>query len=464
MDTLHAGLAIARGPFGSETYEDVLQTDTRPVPDFLHEGAVPDLGLQPIPVSNYLSPLYFEKEVKRVWEKVWQVACREEDIPNVGDYYLYENVGKSLIVARVSENEICAYHNVCLHRGRKLVNGRGCRKEFRCVFHGITWGLDGQLAANPLAWDLPQWEGRDMGLPQAKVESWGGFVFVNMDPNAAPLIDFIEPMARDLDRYDLARSYKALHLVKKVRCNWKVLAEAFMESAHSSVTHPQTKTYIADTNAQYDILSDYVTRNFVASGIPSPCVADKNYTPTDIVRAMGGRGLAARVDKSDGALREVPEGVSARAVLGEAARQARSGEDGFDYKEVSDAELIDSLLYNVWPHMSFWGGYVNIYYAWRPNGLDPDTSVMEVMILKRVPMDGQRPKPAKCHYLDLDQPFSSVAEAGPLGAVFDQDLGNVSFVQEGLRASPNGMIHFCRYSEIRLRKMHQMIDQWIGSD
>lgn len=462
MDVPYVERAIPRGPAGADTYEDVLATDTRNVPEFMHEGSVPNLGLDPIPVSNYLSHDYFAKEVAHVWEKTWQVACREEDISDPGDYHLYENVGKSLIVARLQSGEIKAFHNVCLHRGRKLVNASGCRKEFRCAFHGITWDLGGELKLNPLSWDLPQWKEQDMSLPEVQVATWGGFIFINMDSRAAPLEDFIGPMARDLDRYDLANSYKVLHLVKTVRSNWKVLAEAFMESSHSSVTHPQTKTYIADTNAQYDVLSDYVTRNFVASGVPSPCVADKNYTPSDIVRAMGSRGFAARAGEPSQAPATVPEGVTSRAFLGEAARQARSAEDGFDYSEVSDAELIDSLLYNVWPHMSFWGGYVNIYYSWRPNGLDPDTSIMEVMLLKRVPKGAARPKPARVHSLGLDEPFSAAPNAGPLGAVFDQDLGNVPFIQEGLRASPTGVVHFCQYTEIRLRKLHQLIDHWIS--
>jgi phenylpropionate dioxygenase-like ring-hydroxylating dioxygenase large terminal subunit len=465
MDTLDNNNDFARGPEGSESYEELLKNDSRTVPDFLHEGSVPDLGLEPIPASNYFSREYFDKEVKSVWDKVWQMACREEDIPNVGDYHLYENVGKSLIVARVAPDEIRAYHNVCLHRGRKLVSTGGCRKTFQCRFHGMTWDLKGKLAVNPLEWDLPQWKDQDMSLPQAKVETWGGFVFINVDTEAAPLSTYIEPMARDLDRYDFANSYKALHLVKKVRCNWKVLAEAFMEATHTTVTHPQSIPYVSDLNAQYDILSNYVSRSFVALGAPSHSAVAKAYTPTDIVRAMGGRGFAARDDSTDDVvIPELPEGVGARAYLGDVARRVRAAEDGFDYSSVSDAELIDSLLYNLWPHMSFWAGYVSIYYSWRPNEMDPESCIMEVMVLKRVPNGAARPRPAKTHYLGLDELFATIKESGKLGVVFDQDLANVPFVQEGLHALRSGVVHFGRYTEFRLRKMHQLIDEWIERD
>ena len=85
--------------------------------------------------------------------------------------------------------QIKAFYNTCLHRGRKLVTLNGCKDEFRCPYHGIAWNTDGTFKDNPIGWDFPQWEGRDMSLPQAKVDTWGGFVFINFDPHAPPLID-----------------------------------------------------------------------------------------------------------------------------------------------------------------------------------------------------------------------------------------------------------------------------------
>lgn len=445
----------------SESYDDILNRDTRPVPAFLRQGPTADLGGDPVPATNYFCPDYFAKEVERLWPKVWQMACREEEIPGVGDYQIYEIVGKSFIVARVAPGVIKAFYNSCLHRGRKLVTMDGCKTEFRCPFHGFTWNGDGSFKENPIAWDFPQWRDRDMRLPEAKVETWGGFVFINMDPNAAPLAAVLGPMVDHFAGYDYANRYKALHVVKAVRCNWKAVAEAFMESHHSIATHPQILPFLADANSQYDVLTDFVSRQFSAQGVPSPFVADRNYSAAEIVQAMRGVDVGA-----DGKPLAVPEGVAARAYAAELLRRDLSAEDGWDYAAASDAEMIDSLLYNVWPHMSFWAGYgPTLIYRWRPNGLDPESSLMDVMVLKRVPKDGPRPAPARAHELGLDDPWTEAPELGPLIGIFEQDMGNLPFVQEGLRASGTGAVHFGRYTELRLRQLHQMIDRYIaGAD
>jgi phenylpropionate dioxygenase-like ring-hydroxylating dioxygenase large terminal subunit len=133
-----------------------------------------------------------------------------------------------------------------------------------------------------------------MSLPQARVGTWGGFVFINMDPHAKPLMATLGKLAEHFERYDYPGRYKAIHVSKVVRCNWKALAEAFMESHHSITTHPQILPFLADANSQYDILDDFVSRQFSASGVPSPFVHDKNYTATEIIQAMGGQGGGSR--------------------------------------------------------------------------------------------------------------------------------------------------------------------------
>ena len=140
----------------SESYEDILCRDTRPIPDHLRQGPTPEVGIEPVPASRYYSADYFQKEVDHVWSKVWQMACREEEIPNPGDYHIYEIVGKSFIVTRTASGEIKAFYNTCLHRGRKLVTLNGCKDEFRCPYHGMAWNNDGSFKDNPISWDFPQ--------------------------------------------------------------------------------------------------------------------------------------------------------------------------------------------------------------------------------------------------------------------------------------------------------------------
>ncbi len=448
----------------SKSYGDILERDTRPVPDFLREKNVPEIGTDPVLASRYYDPAFFEKEVGRVWSRVWQMACREEEIPKVGDYQIYEVVGKSLIITRTAPNEIKALYNSCLHRGRKLVTMPGSKSEFRCPYHGFAWNCDGTFKENPIPWDFPQWKDRDMSLPEAKVASWGGFVFVNFDLTAPALETVLGPLAKDFERYDFANRYKAVHVAKVVRANWKAVAEAFMESHHSITTHPQILPFLADANSQYDLLNDYVSRHFSASGVPSPFIADRNLSDSDIIRAMaaGGGGTRRRVSEDN---TDVPSNITARAFAAEAARQSLAVEDSWDYSKCSDAEMIDALLYNVWPNMSFWAGYApNLTYRWRPNGRDPESAIMDVMILKRVPKSGPRPVPAPVHFLREDEKWSDAPELGSLAGIFEQDMGNLPYVQEGLHASGTGTVHFGRYTEMRIRQLHRMLDQFIGND
>ena len=445
----------------AETYQDILDRDTHPVPWALRQECVPeDIGVEAFSVDRYFSKAFFELELEHVWLKAWQMACREEEIPNVGDYHIYENVGKSLLVVRTAPDEIKAFYNSCLHRGRKLATSNGCKKEFRCPFHGFVWNVDGSFKENPIGWDFPQWSDRDMSLPQAKVGTWGGFVFINFDPECPTLESVLAPLPEHFERWKLEQAYKAVHVAKVVKCNWKVAAEAFMESHHTVTTHPQLLPFLADANSQYDIFSDHITRHMSALGVPSPFVRDKNYDEDEILRVMtSGSNRTA----FDGEMKR-PEGMGARAYLAMRMREVFSKLYDFDYSQISDAELVDSLLYNVFPNMSFWAGFggSNTTYRWRPNGLDPESCIMEIILLRRIPKEGPRPAPVPVHWLSEEERFADAPELGLSAQIFDQDMGNMPFVQDGLHASGSGVVHFGKYSEMRIRQMHRMIDRYIA--
>jgi nitrite reductase/ring-hydroxylating ferredoxin subunit len=451
----------------AESYEDILNRDTREVPEKLREQEVRDIGAEPVLASRYYDPVFFEKEMECVWPKIWQMACREEEIPNAGDYHIYDVVGKSFIVTRTSDGTIRAFYNSCLHRGRKLVTLNGCKNEFRCPYHGMAWNTDGSFKDNPIAWDFPQWKDRDLSLPQAKVATWGGFVFINMDPAAKPLEHYLGPLMKDFEAYDFENRYKAIHVAKVIHANWKAVAEAFMESHHTITTHPQLLPFLADMNSQYDFLNDYVTRQFTASAVASPMVEDKNYSATEIIRAMATSNGGSSTRRRGGAITAdvvVPDGISARMFAAEQARAALAAEDGWDYSDCSDAEMLDPMLYNLWPNMSFWAGFTpNLTYRWRPNGRDPESAIMDVIMLKRVPKNGPRPKPAPVHFLSENERWSDAEELGGLAGVFEQDMGNLPYVQEGLRASGNGLVHFGKYTEMRIRQLHLLIDRYIAA-
>jgi nitrite reductase/ring-hydroxylating ferredoxin subunit len=446
-----------------DTYGDILERDSRPVPDYLREGRIPEVGVDPIRISRYLSPEFFELEARYVWSKVWQMACREEDIPGVGDYNIYEILGKSLIVTRTAPGEIKAFYNTCLHRGRKLVTNNGCKAEFRCPYHGIAWNTDGSFKDNPIGWDFPQWADQPMNLPEARVDTWGGFVFVNFDLNAKPLMHYVKPLADHFEKFDWKNRYRSMWVQKKIRANWKVVAEAFMESHHSVTTHPQILPGLGDANSQYDVLSDWVSRQFSAGGVASPFVGP--LSEQEIVDYLTGTAGSRRTRPmaGKGERHIVPPGETARRYVADLTRKALTEETGVDHDDASDAELMDALLYNVFPHMSFWAGHAGkLTYRWRPNGTDPHSALMDIMIHSPCPKDKPRPPPAQMIQLDYHEPMSSIDGLGGLAAVFDQDFSNLPFVHEGLMASGNGLVHFAKYTEMRIRHLHHMIDRLIA--
>lgn len=447
----------------AESYEDILARDSRGVPEYLREGRVPEIGTEPVAAKRYYDREFFELEMKYVWSRAWQFACREEDIPNTGDYHIYDIVGKSLIVTRMDDGSIKAFYNSCLHRGRKLVTMNGCKNEFKCPYHGLSWNIDGSFRENPIAWDFPHWEGQEPRLPEVLVETWGGFVFVNFDRSAMPLMECIKPLANDFERFDFPNRYRAAWVQKRLRCNWKATSEAFMEAHHSLTTHPQILPGIADVNSQYDLPNDFVWRQASASGVASPFLPPM--TEQDIFEYMTGMSRRGSKRARAEAPAVLPDGMTARAYVAELTRKELATETGYDYSHASDAEMLDAILYNVFPNMSFWAGYAsNIVYRWRPNGNDPNSTIMDIMILKPVPNGHPRPKPAPVFQLGLDD--SMLRAADQLGeglcAVFEQDMGNLPFVQEGLRASGTGVVHFSKYSEIRIRQLHRMIDRYIA--
>src|SRR5271154_5390952 len=155
-----------------------------------------------IPKDSYISPEFVVLEKQRLWPRVWQIACRLEEIPRVGDYVTYEIADESIIIVRAGGEEVRAFYNVCQHRGRKLTNGCGHTNKLFCRYHGWRWNLDG---TNDAVIDREDWGDRlddeSLRLTGPKIDFWGGWVFINMDENAGPLLDHLQPVAAVFKNY-----------------------------------------------------------------------------------------------------------------------------------------------------------------------------------------------------------------------------------------------------------------------
>lgn len=452
--------------FGDARYSgtstnDLLDNDTRSVPDFVKDDPWVNFGSEPLDVARYTSEEFFAKEKAKMWPKVWQFAARNEEMPEPGDTVVYENVGKSWLLVRQDDGSVRAFANVCLHRGRKLRTESGPTEEFECPFHGFTWARDGKLKRVPCQWDFAHLEDKDMSLPEAHVATWQGFIFINEDENPKPLEEYLSPLDEHFKRWRLDECYTALWVGKVINANWKVVSEAFMEAWHTVVTHPQIMPFTADENSRYNIYSENVNLTLTPFGVLSPHIKDEGHDEQYIVDSFAkGSGRTATTNEG----MQIPEGHTARTYIAALNRQQFLDDLGYDGSELSDCEMVDAFTYNVFPNFSPWGGFApNVVYRWRPSP-DQKSTLMEVRLLMRKPKGEPMPASAEMRYLTEDEPWDTVQEWGQLGYIFDQDMMNLPYVQEGLEASHNGKVELGNYQESRIRHFHNTMDKYLDAD
>jgi len=405
-----------------------------------------DVGPTEIPTRWYLSREVHDLEVERVWKRTWQMACREEEIPVVGDTLVYDIVGISLVLVRSAPGTIRAFYNSCLHRGRPLRDYPGRVNQLQCPYHGFTWSLDGELVSVPSPWDFPDLDRRELRLPEARVSCWGGFVFVNMDANAEPLATYLGELPSHFERWPLESRVKTVHVAKVMPANWKLVQEAFMESFHVITTHPELLRSLGDTNSQYDAFGNF-SRAISATGVQSPQL-ERVLTAQEIVDGATGRW------DDEPPLVVVPDGVPARAVLADLAREVQRPTLGDAVDDLSDAEMLDAIFYTLFPNLHPWGGYGSrITYRFRPYGDDHTRSVMECMFLTAGATDQTA---APMQWLDEDQSWLDAEGLGALGRVFQQDTFNLKRVQVGVRNNQRQRLMLSRYQELKIRHWYQL--------
>lgn len=441
------------------SYQDILAQDTHPVPPLM--GSVTrDLGTGPVPASNYTSAEFFKREVEKVWLKTWQFACLEDDIPAPGDTHVYELVNRSVLIVRQENGGIKAFLNVCLHRGRKLVTANSCKQQFRCPYHGFTWNTDGSFKENPFAWDFPQLKDKDFGLHEVRAETWAGFIFINFDLNAEPLLKQLAPMPEHFTRWRIEECYKSAHVAKIVPVNWKACAEAFIETHHVLATHPQYDSFTGYDFSQYDILSDHVSR-FMSPSAMAPATAMGSIDDARVFQIMMSAG--ARSIENVHANPTLPPGMTSRTYAANASRDMLTKRFGYDLEHISDAEILDGIAYDFFPNFHLWGGFKDkITYRFRPVGLDHEKTLLEVMLFAITPKGQPKPKPAPIHWLADGEQWSTCTELAALAGVYDQDESNMGPVQEGLRTLGDGDVQFSKYMESRCRNLHHMIDVYMA--
>lgn len=438
------------GPVPGSYYQKELDGDARAVPPFLRESSPDKLGPDEIPIHKYVSREYHELEIERLWKRTWQWACREEEIPEVGSTFVYEICNMSVVIVRVAPDRIKAFQNVCLHRGRKLCDYSAKVSELRCPFHGFAWKLDGSFRSMPTSWDFPHVDRATFNLPEVRTATWAGFVFINMDANAAPLEETLGVVPEHFSRWELGERAIVANVSKVMRCNWKISQEGFLETYHVIATHPQLLSSFGAITSQYDILGP-VNRTMAPNMSETPALGR---TPSEQEKydALTYQYLAGKPGIP------LPENMRARSYAAQRGREYLKGVVGEKAENYCDSELVDTIAYSLFPNMTLFGGVgVRQLYRWRPWQNRSDMSTMDIVMI--APFKGERPKPAPLHFLGPDDSWRLAPELGGVALVEEQDAYNLEAVQRGLEGATHKSVVMSKYQESRIRHFHRMLDE-----
>ena len=441
------------------TVQSVRLNDASPAPALLEESDL-RLGTKPIPASRYYSRAYFELEKEKLWPKVWQFACWGQDIPNPGDVHVYRILDRSVLIVRQRDGSLKAFHNACLHRGREICEDHGHRTELKCPYHFFTWNLAGTLRWFPSKWDFPQIKEEKFSLPEVRMEEWNGFVFVNFDQDAIPLHQYMGRMTGDWAHWDFSNRYKAMHVEKRIRCNWKTAIDAFIEGFHSFASHPQYLSSSPDDCSQQDVYADepHISRYQAIIGVPSPRM-DPPPSPQETFENVCRLVLPEAIGTEEGRLQP---GEDARAGLARIYRRFYDKAYGLDTAAMSTTELIDQVAYYVFPNTMPWPTLsYPLFYRMLPDPEDPEWCTWETMLF--VPFKGERPPSAPTLKLGPDGSFEDFG-LGEVGVLFQQDAEQLPAVQRGMHNLDKGLLTLTEYLEIRIRHYHQTLDRYLGDD
>lgn len=200
----------------------------------------PLLEASTLPPACYTSPAFYRREVQTIFMKVWNFIGRADRIPNAGDYFTIEFAGVPVIVMRGEDGEVRAFANSCRHRGALLLDGEGNCRAVRCPYHSWTYDIDGRLIVAPEMDATTGFDPAEWHLTPIRLESWGGFIFINFDSSAPPLMNYLGDLPRKLASYRFEDMLCVRRKEYVLNCNWKIYVENAMEAYHIATVHRST--------------------------------------------------------------------------------------------------------------------------------------------------------------------------------------------------------------------------------
>ena len=433
--------------------------------------------------GRYTDPEFTRLEYEQLWSRVWQMAARLDEVPEPGDYTVYEIGRQSVIIVRVDADTIKAFNNSCPHRGTALAQDSGTFRECRiiCPFHGWRWGIDG---VNQYVLERQQFRGgqlvaSDVALPEIKLEIFAGFVFINFAAEPQAFDEFMAPVRDLIENLAIGDMHHIWWKSVPVPANWKVAVEAFLEGYHVPATHPQLEKdsakFIFGDDVSGDIHfshHDHLYETFAnghgrfLGGQKTP-MAGHTHQAGDPVDIMADRlnllveGMDAMILKEDVELvrslkgKPIPEdstlgGEYVKAMYTKAAAEQRP-------MPPLEREVMDQ-----------WGGEIFIFpnlmvlpqagntmmYRVRPDGFDPDSCVFEIYSAKTYPVAESVPRAVVQKMTDTNDPEQFLR-------IPRQDFSNIPRIQRGLQTSGCKQILLAEYYEKMILNMHQELDRYL---
>jgi Rieske 2Fe-2S family protein len=197
-----------------------------------------------LPGRDYCAPEIYALEQERIFYRNWFCVGREEQLPRAGDFFTADVAGESILAVRAPEGALRAFYNVCRHRGSRLCEEASghVSRAFLCPYHAWSYDLDGRLLHMPNVHDESEVDREARGLRSVAVDTWEGFVFVNLAESPRPLLDQLatdpgNPLG--FDRYRVGELRVAHRIVYDVEANWKILHDNYNECLHCPSVHPE---------------------------------------------------------------------------------------------------------------------------------------------------------------------------------------------------------------------------------